>query len=566
MFQVLFSSSDMSDKSSQSSQKAVRACAACQKYKRRCDKTLPSCSLCTRLRRPCDYSNRQSENELKTRIQELESLVANHVSRLSPQPQSTSTASSRDTTSFSISQSPCAFYPAALRFQKLFLDTDIQTRPDAPSPPSSDMIPAAVWAYLGDQAQSAAIMSQYFQTIHKWIPIISQVRLTSLADLELGNRPRADFALLLLAMKLIQNVPGSSSNAVKDLLYICAKEFAASLEIAGVYTLLKLQANLLISVYEMGHGIFPAAYVSVGCCVTQAMVLGIHNREAPQILEQPRTWIDWEERQRVWWLVVILERYITSVGDNRPLLSADPKTTSHLPVNDDSWDSGQAMYPERLILSSSKHLSASPFARLAQASHLQGEVIKHCNDDTRSLALVQNDVEVLSQVLWSFLEVIGKDRSSMMHFYSSVGVCLSALMKLCDHHSCDSFAIYNDRALDVTEMALAREIALRCQSIMKDCIFKAMSFIEVLGEMVQDQESMENLASLSPWFLDSIYQCLANIVYLMATTPAVEASGYPSQVSLCMDLLRKANQRWNVAGTYLEAIDLIEHELKVSHY
>ncbi|KAL7915448.1 fungal-specific transcription factor domain-containing protein [Trichoderma velutinum] len=495
---------------------------------------------------PCDYTNRQSENELKARIQELESLVATHVGRLSPQPQSTSTASSRDTTSFSISQSPCGFYPAALRFQKLFLDTDILTRPDAPPPPSSDMIPAAVWAYLGDQAQSTIIMSQYFQTIHKWMPIISRVRLTSLADLELGNRPRADFALLLLTMKLIQDVPGSSSNAVRDALYICAKEFAASLEIAGVYTLLKLQANLLISVYEMGHGIFPAAYVSVGCCVTQAMVLGIHNREAPQILEQPRTWIDWEERQRVWWLVVILERYITSAGDNRPLLSADPNTTSHLPVNDDSWDSGQAMYPERLILSSSKHLSASPFARLAQASHLQGEVIKHCNDDTRSLALVQNDVEVLSQVLWSFLEVIGKDRSSMMHFYSSVGVCL--------------------RALDVTEMALAREIALRCQSIMKDCIVKAMSFIEVLGDMVQDQESIENLASLSPWFLDSIYQCLANIVYLMATTPAVEASGYPSQVSLCMDLLRKANQRWNVAGAYLEAIDLIEHELKVSHY
>jgi hypothetical protein len=82
------------------------------------------------------------------------------------------------------------------------------------------------------------------------------------------------------------------------------------------------------------------------------------------------------------------------------------------------------MYPERLILSSSKHLSASPFARLAQASHLQGEVIKHCNDDTQSLTHVQNDVEVLSQVIWSFLDVISKDRSSMMHFYSAVGVCL----------------------------------------------------------------------------------------------------------------------------------------------
>ncbi|KAL7933909.1 fungal-specific transcription factor domain-containing protein [Trichoderma chlorosporum] len=558
----------MSERSSSlPNQKAARACASCQKYKRRCDKSLPSCSLCTRLHRPCDYSNRQSENELKVRIQELESLVATHVGRLSPQPQSISTSSSRDTTSLlSMSQPPYVFYPAALRFQKLFLDTDIQTRPDAPPPPSGDMIPAPVLLYLGDQAQSAIIMSQYFQTIHKWMPIVSRVRLSSLADSELGSRPRADFALLLLTMKLIQEVPGNSSNAVRDPVYICAKEFAASLEIAGVYTLLKLQANLLIAVYEMGHGIFPAAYVTMGCCVTQAMVLGIHSREAPQILEPLRTWIEWEERQRIWWFIIILERYITSVGDNRPLLSADPQTTSHLPVNDDSWDSGQAMYPERLILSSSKHLSASPFARLAQASHLQGEVIKHCNDNTRSLALVQNDVEVLSQILWSFLEVIGKDRSSMMHFYSSVGVCLSALMKLCDHHACDSFAVYNDRALDVIEMGLAREIALRCQSMMKDCIAKAMSFVEVLREVMQDQECIENLASLSPWFLDSIYQCLANLVYLTATTPAVEASGYPSQVSLCMDLLRKANQRWNVAGAYLEAIDLIEQEYKVSHY
>lgn len=124
-------------------------------------------------------------------------------------------------------------------------------------------------------------------------------------------------------------------------------------------------------------------------------------------------------------------------------------------------------------------------------------------------------------------------------------------MKLCDHHSCDSFAIYNDRALDVAEMALAREIALRCQAIMKDCIAKAMAFVEVLGEMVQDQESIENLASLSPWFLDSIYQCLANLVYFTATSASADASGYTSQVSLCLELLRKVNRRWNVAGEHI---------------
>ncbi|KAL7919735.1 fungal-specific transcription factor domain-containing protein [Trichoderma austrokoningii] len=548
--------------SSPSRQKATRACAACQKYKRRCDKTLPGCSLCTRLRRHCDYTNRQTENELKSRIQELESLVTNHVTKVSPQALSTPASSSQGTGSFPTSQTASSFYPASLRFQRLFLDSDIKTRPDAPPPPSSDMIPAAALRYLSDQVHSATVMSLYFETVNKWMPIISRLRLTSLADVELNSRPRADFALLLLAMQLIQHVPGSSPDAVRDPLYVCTKEFAASLDIAGIYTLLKLQAQLLIAVYEMGHGIFPAAYVSTGYCVTQAMTLGIHNREAPQILEPPRTWIDWEERQRIWWFIVILERYVNSVGDNRPLLSADPQTTSHLPVDDDAWDSGQAMYPERLILSSSKHLSAGPFARLAQASHLQGEVIKHCNDDAQSLSHVKNSVEVLSQVLLSFLEVISKDRASMMHFYSSVGVCLSALMKLCDHHSCDSFAIYNDRSFDVSELALAREIALTCQSTMKNCVVKAMSFIDVLGEMMQDA----NLASLSPWFLDSLYQCLANIVYLVATSPALESSKYSAQASICLDLFQKANQRWNVAGAYLETIDLMEKELKTGRY
>ncbi|KAK1244211.1 hypothetical protein MKX08_002349 [Trichoderma sp. CBMAI-0020] len=412
----------MSETSSPSRQKAARACAACQKYKRRCDKALPGCSLCTRLRRYCDYTNRQTENKLKTRIQELESLVTNHVSKVSPQTLSTPASSSQATGSLPASQTTSSFYPASLRFQKLFLDSDIKTRPDAPPPPSSDMIPAAALSYLSDQAQSAAVMSQYFETVHKWMPIISRVRLTSLADVELNSRPRADFALLLLTMKLIQQVPGSSSDAVKNPLYLCTKEFAASLDITGVYTLLKLQAQVLIAVYEMGHGIFPAAYVSTGCCVTQAMALGIHNRDAPQILEQPRTWIDWEERQRIWWFIVILERYVNSVGDNRPLMSADPQTTSHLPVDDDAWDSGHAMYPERLILSSSKHLSASPFARLAQASHLQGEVIKHCNDETQSLLHVKNSVEVLKSEKPNPVSAIGQPPSNIGKTFRVRGV------------------------------------------------------------------------------------------------------------------------------------------------
>jgi hypothetical protein len=85
------------------------------------------------------------------------------------------------------------------------------------------------------------------------------------------------------------------------------------LEMAGIYSLLKVQACLLITVYELGHAILPAAYSSIGDCARQGIALGIHNKLAPQMIRKPRNWHDWEERQRVWWLVVILDRFVEAL-------------------------------------------------------------------------------------------------------------------------------------------------------------------------------------------------------------------------------------------------------------
>ena len=80
--------------------------------------------------------------------------------------------------------------------------------------------------------------------------------------------------------------------------------------------------------------------------------------------------------------------------------------------------------PERIYLSSSKDISASFFARLAQAAHLLGEVINHCNDVSQKMADMQQRVEVLTQALTSFLGIISKDAESITQFHSAVGVCL----------------------------------------------------------------------------------------------------------------------------------------------
>ena len=243
---------------------------------------------------------------MQARIAELEAQVAALSEAPAPSEESFASVSGAHASP----TTAVATYPGALRFQTLFLDPDIRLRPDAGLPPSGDLIPLSAVEHLGDQTQRARTIATYFETIHQWLPMIGRIRLTAMAKTESQRRPRADFALLVLSMNLIQTIPADSQGATQDPLYMAAKEFSAKLKMLGVYGLYPLQASLLIAAYEMAHGIFPAAYISMGNCVTLAMAMGIDNHNSPQILEPPRTWIDWEERQRVWWLVVIFDRFV----------------------------------------------------------------------------------------------------------------------------------------------------------------------------------------------------------------------------------------------------------------
>ena len=138
------------------------------------------------------------------------------------------------------------------------------------------------------------------------MPIISKIRLDRLTNRSRGGM-RADGALLLLCMKLVQEVPQAQQTGTSDL-YATAKDFLNNLQMKDLLTLRVIQAGLLLSVYELGHAIFPSAFMTVAYCARSAVALGLHNRLAPQLLGNPQTWADWEERHRMWWMIVILDR------------------------------------------------------------------------------------------------------------------------------------------------------------------------------------------------------------------------------------------------------------------
>jgi hypothetical protein len=258
--------------------------------------------------RTCDYSEAAASptpedfQYLRQKVQELEERLQSQ-SRNTSVPRSVTMA---DDTGIGIasgsSSAPNLYAPL------LFLDSDAYefgrfAVPKARIPTSPEILEA-----LGDITDVQTMVETYFLTAHTWMPIISKKRLYQQLMISLAEQS-ADFALLYLCMKLVIQRPPEPPTTVQTPLYSMAKRFYFLVETSGVYSLPLLQAGILISLYELGHAIYPAAYLSLGQCARLGHALGIHRKDVPQMLPRVGTWTEQEERRRVWWAVVVLERY-----------------------------------------------------------------------------------------------------------------------------------------------------------------------------------------------------------------------------------------------------------------
>lgn len=128
------------------------------------------------------------------------------------------------------------------------------------------------------------MITDYFDTAHNWLPIISKKRMTRNMLNPLWEAG-PDLALLFLCMKLMVTRPQDGIDCATHPIYMAAKRFLSLLEASGVTSLLLLQAYLLITTYEIGQAIYPAAWMSAGACARYAQLLGIHGHQtAPKIL------------------------------------------------------------------------------------------------------------------------------------------------------------------------------------------------------------------------------------------------------------------------------------------
>jgi hypothetical protein len=154
--------------------------------------------------------------------------------------------------------------------------------------------------------------SKYCREIEPWFPTVSRPRFW-------GQLPSAwdeadlDVALLCLCIVLLTTPPPSSPEVDNDpsefkSLYLCVKVIITSTEGLGLNSSLIVHARILVTLFEVGHGFYPAAYISIGATFRAASALETH----PVADDSPLHSLDSEAKREetvfMWCGILILDR------------------------------------------------------------------------------------------------------------------------------------------------------------------------------------------------------------------------------------------------------------------
>jgi histone H3/H4 len=150
-------------------------------------------------------------------------------------------------------------------------------------------------------------VTTFFNTINVKIPIISRKRFLDRLAGGVDEAP-ADFSALCLCIRLVLQHPPQEAQSMQSSLYVIVKNIISLLASTSYYLSLdQIQCRLLVTFYEIGHGISPAASISIGACARMARALGLHKKWRQPISNALGNAVAEEER-RVWWAVFNLDR------------------------------------------------------------------------------------------------------------------------------------------------------------------------------------------------------------------------------------------------------------------
>ncbi|GAD92987.1 hypothetical protein AFLA_138530 [Paecilomyces variotii No. 5] len=308
-----------------------------------------------------------------------------------------------------------------------FLDPAVYRHCHLEIPKPDVSLPSGILNIVKDPETTRDIANQYFHSFHLWLPIIYRSKFYG-SVLQQSLQKDVDLALLVACMKIVLPRQNGSGRPVSRL-YPLIKHYFVQLEQVGLLTITTLQAMIILATYEMGHGIYPAAYLTIGSCARYAVALGLDR--AIFEWDDSHEWTLMEEKHRVWWAVVILERSMNVNFPSRALCTLDPVEKQYLPLLDEDWNDDVPPKGTPYTVSSLNDEKMGKFARLAQATHLLSRVLRHVSDTETHHEFLYHERDTLDRALRSLLSLtVAEEKAYGLAYCSPVAVLSSALLIL----------------------------------------------------------------------------------------------------------------------------------------
>ncbi|KAL1966745.1 hypothetical protein VTN77DRAFT_3942 [Rasamsonia byssochlamydoides] len=493
---------------------ARQACLTCRQQKRKCSRELPACLLCRKNKRRCDYPIKSTDP------------TANDSESYTPEKNA---------------------FPALF-----FLDSYTFHRRRGVIQKPHIGLPDEFLLSVRSREQVQYDVDLFFSSIHIFFPIVSKLRLYQQFS-NLPDRPDADLVLLLVAMQMHCRPRKDSGLPVTDL-YELAKRCCSYVERNNVFSLRLLQASLLIALYEIANAIYPAAYLTVGHCARLCHLMGIHDRkEAPQMLPILGSWTEAEERRRVCWAIIILDRYVNLGAGKRPFACDDARPDDLLPMDEDSWEKGEPIVIQPLAVSTCTDVPASPFARTCQASHLLSRILRHINEKHTDVTFRYQEAIQLHRTINAFNLAISHelektsgdsyDPTNEAALFTGMAICYSAQLTLYDAYMCAD-------ADDISGVGIPEQLEMQNIAIssIKDVCIAVHQFANRIARAVESGD----LLRISPLTTDCLYQAAMLFIGYIRQTGKVEFVQTVMDIRNALDILAR---RWDVANEYLKIIE-----------
>ncbi|KAJ0413306.1 hypothetical protein BJY00DRAFT_319921 [Aspergillus carlsbadensis] len=554
--------------------RAPTSCFSCRRSKRRCDKSIPACQLCSRRGWNCTYPQRRGqrptspiENTRGIEYPSPISAAANGPARTAPISVPGSGPGNAISARSSQSQLQFPSIPPSFtsRTAISFLAPTLLREASLDTPRLDWDIPPEIALHLGDRPQMRAATAAFFQLTRSWMSIVSPRRHLA-AVLNPLSSCRRPTALLALCMRLCclpvssNEADGGGGGVVERIaLYRLVKRFYAEVESTEGLCLQVLQAAVLIAVFEIGDAIYPAAYLTVGACARYGIAMGLDQVNKDRMGGASGigtgtgavSWMDIEERRRVWWGVLILDRFLNVANPARSLATEDPAFDDFLPVDDDKFYDATATSKDADTISQGFTYKIGQFQRLAQATYLLSQVLvtirsspTNPNSNRTDTSIISTDTAQLCRTLDALVRANEIDATvRKLAFCCQSLVSFSGILLLQTHHwtqlSTHSPTDAARHTFSETHNAF-------------DTLYRIALFLQ------QGSEMQDLLRGQCTFFLASVvYQAISALLTIGRGDPDA-AVRERERVEALRWLLGHLGGRWVVSGVYLSILDAKE--------